>query len=235
MKQDAALTPKVLVVEDEADLRDAIVSFLLLDGIDASPADSLNVADTCLANQHFDVILLDLGLPDGDGLDWLAQREDLDSTGLIITTARGARAQRLSGIRCGADAYFVKPLDLHELSLQVFNLTRRVRPPMPGRWLLRETQWSVITPKGVTVKLTSTETLFLLTLMKSPGEPVDRRTLIDNLGHKSDYYDVRRMEIMVRRLRKKIETQGGEPLPLETIYGRGYAFTGSVGVDYQRK
>lgn len=231
MKKEPGRSPLVLVVEDEADLRDAIVSFLLLDGIDASPAASLQEADTCLANQYFDVILLDLGLPDGDGLDWLRQRDDLSSTGLIITTARGAKAQRLSGIRCGADAYFVKPLDLEELSLQVINLTRRVRPPKPGQWLLNETQWSVVTPKGVAIKLTSTEIRFLLPLMQYPGEPVDRRALIDNLGHKSDYYDTRRMEIMVRRLRKKIETQAGEPLPLETIYGRGYAFTGSGAVE----
>ena len=66
-----------------------------------------------------------------------------------------------------------------------------------------------------------------LTLQREAGVPTD------NLGHKSDYYDVRRMEIMARRLRKKIETQGGEPLPLETIYGRGYAFTGSGAVERQ--
>ena len=66
-----------------------------------------------------------------------------------------------------------------------------------------------------------------LTLHREAGAPTD------NLGHKSDYYDVRRMEIMARRLRKKIETQGGEPLPLETIYGRGYAFTGSGAVERQ--
>lgn len=231
MKQETDRAPLVLVVEDEADLRDAIVSFLLLDGIDASPACSLQEADTCLADQHFDVILLDLGLPDGDGLDWLMQRDDLASTGLIITTARGAKAQRLSGIRCGADAYFVKPLDLDLLSLQVINLTRRVRRPMTGRWLLNETRWLVITPLGVPVKLTSTEIRFLLPLMQTPGQTVDRRALIDSLGHKSDYYDARRMEIMVRRLRKKIETLGGVTLPLETIYGQGYAFTANGGVE----
>ena len=101
--------PRVLVVEDEADLRDALVSFLRLDGMAASPAGSLLEAQACLQQHHFDVILLDLGLPDGDGLDWLRQREDLDETGLIITSARVAKVHRISGIRCGADAYFVKP------------------------------------------------------------------------------------------------------------------------------
>lgn len=231
MKLDPDRSPVVLVVEDEDDLRDAVVSFLLLDGITAMPASSLQEANACLAEQHFDVILLDLGLPDGDGLDWLQQREDLEATGLIITTARGAKAHRLDGIRCGADAYCVKPLDLEELSLQVINLARRVRRPTPGCWLLNETQWSVVSPTGVTVKLTRTEVRFLLPLMKSPGEPVERQFLIASLGHKTDYYDVRRLEIMVRRLRKKIEAHGAEPLPLETIYGRGYAFTakGAIG------
>lgn len=230
MKMPSEGAPRVLVVEDEADLRDALVSFLRLDGMAAAAAGSLLEAQACLQQQHFDVILLDLGMPDGDGLDWLRQREDLLQTGLIITSARVAKAHRLSGIRCGADAYFVKPVDLEELSLQVLNLTRRVRRAQPACWRLDETQWALLTPSGLSVKLTQSEIRFLSPLMRTPGAPVERQVLVASLGHKPDYYDARRMEIMVRRLRKKIDQLGAEPLPVETVYGRGFAFTASAAV-----
>lgn len=230
MKSLMDIAPRVLVVEDEADLRDALVSFLQLDGMTAVAAGCLHEAHECLQSAHFDVILLDLGLPDGDGLDWLRQREDLEETGLIITSARVAKAHRISGIRCGADAYFVKPVDLEELALQVINLTRRVRRTLPSCWRLDATQWSLLTPRGLAVKLTQSEIRFLGPLMSAPGTPIERQLLVTCLGHKPDYYDARRMEIMVRRLRKKIEQLGDEPLPLETVYGRGFVFTARAQV-----
>lgn len=218
-------SPRVLVVEDEADLRDALVSYLLLDGMTAIPAENLKQAQDCLEHQQFDVILLDLGLPDGDGLDWLRQRKNLEETGIIITSARMAKAQRLSGIRCGADAYFVKPADLEELSIQVINLSRRVRRHQPSCWMLNEMHWSLTTPNGLCVKLTQSEIRFLKPLMQLPGAPVEREALVSSLGHKPDYYDARRMEVMVRRLRKKIEQLGDDTLPVDTVYGRGFVFT----------
>jgi len=230
MKSPIDVAPRVLVVEDEADLRDALVRFLQLDGMTAVAAGSLHEAHECLRSAHFDVVLLDLGLPDGDGLDWLREREDLEETGLIITSARVAKAHRISGIRCGADAYFVKPVDLEELSLQVLNLTRRVRRTVPGCWMLDAMQWSLFTPRGQAVKLTQSEIRFLDPLMSTPGTPIDRQVLVKSMGHKQDYYDSRRMEIMVRRLRKKIEQLGDDPLPLETVYGRGFVFTARAQV-----
>jgi DNA-binding response OmpR family regulator len=233
MKSPTDFAPRVLVVEDEADLCDALVGFLQLDGMTAVAASSLQEAQERLHIAHFDVILLDLVLPDGDGLDWLREREDLEKTGLIITSARAAKAHRISGIRCGADAYFVKPVDLEELSLQVFNLTRRVRRPQPGCWMLDAMQWSLLTPRGITVKLTQSEVRLLGPLMSTPGTPVSRQVLVTSMGHKLDYYDSRRMEIMVRRLRKKVEQLGAEPLPLDTVYGRGFVFTAQAQVQPQ--
>lgn len=221
---------KVLVIEDEADLREALSSYFLLDGFSADSAGSLQEANARLNDLHYDVILLDLGLPDGDGLDWLRQRNDLMTTGLIITSARGTKAQRISGIRCGADAYFVKPVDLEELSLHVGNLARRVRRHTSHGWELQEVDGKMVSPSGITVKLTRSEVHFLLPLMQNPGISITRDVLIARLGHSETYYDTRRMEIMVRRLRKKIEAQCGEPLPVETVYGRGFAFTADANI-----
>jgi len=221
---------KVLVIEDEADLREALASYLRLDGFTADAAASLQEAQALLNDHHYDVVLLDLGLPDGDGLEWLQQRSDLMSTGLIITSARGTKAQRISGIRCGADAYFVKPVDLEELSLHVINLARRVSRHRSRGWELHTIDWNLISSSGTTIKLTRSEVHFLTPLMQNPGNPIGRDVLIAQLGHNQAYYDTRRMEIMVRRLRKKIESQCGEPLPVETVYGRGFAFTAEATV-----
>jgi two-component system response regulator PhoP len=230
MKTQTEDAPSVLLVEDEPDLRDAVVNFLRLDGIKVVDVGSLGEALSSLEQQQFDVILLDLGLPDGDGLELLQQRKDFKETGLIITSARISKEHRLKGIRCGADAYFVKPFDLEELSLQVRNLTRRVRRQQSGYWRLDEVHWSLVTPMGLAVKLTQSEIRFLKPLMGAAGVPVDRQVLVTSLGHKPDYYDARRMEIMVRRLRKKIDQIGSEALPLQTVYGFGFAFTGSATV-----
>jgi DNA-binding response OmpR family regulator len=228
MKTRTDDVPSVLLVEDEPDLRDAVVNFLRLDGIDVVSVGSLHEALTSLKQQQFDVIILDLGLPDGDGLDLLQQHKNFKETGVIITSARVAQEQRSNGIRCGADAYFVKPFDLEELCLQVRNLTRRVRKQHSGYWRLDEVQWSLVTPMGLAVRLTQSEIRFLKPLMRAAGSPVDRQELVSSLGHKSDYYDARRMEIMVRRLRKKIDQISSESLPLKTVYGYGFAFTGSA-------
>jgi len=178
---------KVLVVEDESDLREALTSYLRLDGFMADSASCLQEANTLMSNGRYDVVLLDLGLPDGDGLEWLQQRSDLMKTGLIITSARGAKTQRINGIRCGADAYFVKPVDLEELSLHVTNLARRVRQLQSGSWELHEVDWKLVSPSGISVKLTRSEVHFLLPLMQNPGSPILRDVLIARLGHKEAY------------------------------------------------
>lgn len=220
-------TPQVLIIEDEPDLREAIAGFLTLDGLMVRSAPDLAHASVLLNQRHHDVVVLDLGLPDGDGLDWLRERTDLAHTGVIITSARSAKVQRLDGIRCGADAYLVKPVDLEELALHIVNLTRRVRLQSPAKplWQLDETQWQLTTPDGHHVKLTRSELLFLSPLMRAVGQAIERDNLIANLGHHINVYDPRRMEIMVRRLRKKIEQQTGERLPVETVYGKGFSFS----------
>jgi len=100
----------------------------------------------------------------------------------------------------------------------------------PRGWELHQVKWKLISSTGTTIKLTRSEVHFLTPLMQNPGNPIGRDVLIAQLGHNQDYYDNRRLEIMVRRLRKKIDLQCGEPLPVETVYGRGFAFTSEATV-----
>lgn len=222
--------PHVLVVEDEPDLREAMIDFLNMEGCVAHGADSLQTMMACLAGQRIDVLVLDLGLPDGDGLHWLTQsRHRVENKGIIITTARGEGAQRITGVKAGADAYLVKPIEMGELSSLIHNLMRRLRPQTPRQhWILNKLNWSLIAPDSKSVRLTHSEAALLMQLAQAPGRPVSRNDIITALGHDPTYYDPRRLEILVRRLRSKVSAQLNLTLPLSTVHGQGYAFTDRI-------
>jgi len=175
-----------------------------------------------------DVLVLDLGLPDGDGREWLAARPDLRARGVIGTTARGDSGDRIAGARAGADAYLVKPVALEELTTLIGNLMRRVRPTGAGGWSVDAVTWTLRAPSGGTVELTRSEFGLLDALAKRAGAAVRRNDLIHALGHDPSYYDARRMEVLVRRLRSKVQETLSISLPLKTVHGHGYALTAAI-------
>jgi DNA-binding response OmpR family regulator len=219
---------QVLIVEDEADLLDAMITYLTMDGMRVEGVSTLLAADEWLFTHEHDILVLDLGLPDGDGLAWLGPRPWLRDKGVIITTARGDSNQRISGARSGADLYLVKPVELEELSYAVQNLHRRIHRVPSTQWSLNLTNWLLLSPDGRPIKLTHGEATLLKCLAESPGLPVSRDALVMQLGHSPVHYDPRRMEIMVRRLRNKTQEILGYPLPFETVHGKGYAFTAAI-------
>lgn len=223
-------TPRVLVIEDEADLREALVSYLHLEGFRVQGAGNLRAAQNAMAAHDYDVLLLDLGLPDGDGLAWLKTRQDLRDKGIIITTARGDDISRISGVRAGADAYLVKPVLPEEIALMITNLMRRLRIDSSRPWRIDKTRWALATPDGRTVKLTHSEHLILLRLAQPCGQAISRQELAVCLGQNPEHYDYRRLEILVRRLRNKVREELGAALPLETAHRHGYAFTAALEV-----
>lgn len=221
------LPARVLIIEDEPDLREALVMFLHLEGFAAHGADSLSAAEQWLATQAADVLLLDLGLPDGDGLTWLSSRTDLLDKGVIITTARGDMLSRISGVKAGADVYLVKPVLPEEIASLIRNLMRRLRSAAPSAWTLNNRAWTLAAPGGPSVKLTHSEQVLMRLLAQAAGQAVPREALARGLGHDPALYDYRRLEMLVRRLRIKVR-QAGADLPLETAHRVGYAFTGHI-------
>lgn len=222
--------PKVLIVEDESDLRDAMVTYLNMEGFVADGVGSLQAAGQWMKTHRYDILVLDLGLPDGDGLTWLGQQADMGDKGVIITTARGDDANRILGVKSGADIYLVKPVLLEELTSLIGNLMRRIRPMAQKCWRLSAMNWHIESPEGLLVGLTHPEHTLLTQLAALPGKAVPRDKLVISLGHDPELYDPRRMEIMVRRLRTKAKETLGYALPLQTVHRSGYAFTASIEI-----
>lgn len=224
------LAAHILVIEDEPDLLDAMVRYLAMDGHITYAAANLQAAELCLTLHDMDIIVLDLGLPDGDGLVWLRTRPGLREKGVIMTTARGEGSSRVAGVRAGADVYLVKPVQLEELSALVRNLLHRLNRLDQPSWTLDTQSWNLLSPQGQAVKLTHSEQILLIELARSPGSSVARETLITALGQNPEIYDPRRMEIMVRRLRNKAKETLGFELPLGTAHRKGYAFTAPISL-----
>lgn len=223
------MTPiRVLLIEDESDLCETTTRYLGLCGFEVAGVGSLAAASQWLSTQSADVLVIDLGLPDGDGLSWLRQHPECLRCGIIITTARNQSADRVLGAKVGADIYLVKPVHLEELASLIHNLARRLRGERAEAWCLFKTSWELATPSGRRVKLTLSEHAVLERLAHSPGLAVKRSELAEALGHSTAYYDFRRMEVLVRRLRSKVREQLGETLPLETAHSVGYAFIAPI-------
>lgn len=217
----------VLVVEDQPALQEAIVTYLNLSGFIADGVGSLAGAESWMQTHRFDILVLDLGLDDGDGLALLGQF-NLQDKGLIITTARSEASDRLMGFQAGADSYLIKPVILEELVVIIHNLSRRLNVNAINSWFLDTASWSLESPDHISVKLTQLEMAFMACLANSPSELVLKDNLIIALGQDPSEYDPRRMEILVRRLRTKIKNNLGFDAPIETVHGQGYVFTGVI-------
>lgn len=221
---------RILVVEDEPELRDSLIEYLMMEGMDAHGVKSLADAHAWMVANDFDILLLDLGLPDGDGLQWLQQRQDMRNKGIIIMTARSEALTRVSGIRAGADVYLVKPVLPEEIISHIHNLMRRLQGQASSTWLIDTVGWRLVTPDARSIKLTHSERILLGQLAHSPGQVVSREVLAASLGNNPELYDFRRLEVMVRRLRIKSEQALGVSLPIETAYRQGYAFTANIQI-----
>ncbi len=221
---------RVLVIEDEPDLQEALVSYLNMEGMQAHGVENFSKAQQWMSLNEFDILLLDLGLPDGDGVDWLIKRRDLRDKGIIIVTARSDATSRISGIRAGADVYLVKPVLPEEIVSLVINLMRRLRGQIPSTWVLENTTWRLLAPDGRTMKLTHSEHAIMQKLAESRGKAISREVLATCLGHNPEHYDMRRLEILIRRLRNKTKEMLNMDLPLETAHRLGFAFTANIQI-----
>lgn len=226
----------VLVVEDEPVLRTDLVDYLNANGIAAEgAATGEEMRDALQAPGHarFQIIILDVGLPDGSGFDLAQEIRAESDCGIIMLTAFDEAQDRIRGFEAGADIYLVKQAPLKEVLAATQSLLRRMHARDRGRepsqnWCLDTVRWLLRTPGSVEVKLTATEFTFLAALMENEGRPCSRDELIERVLRPNTYSDSRHLDAVVSRLRRKVREQANEELPVKVVYGNGYVLTAYV-------
>lgn len=226
---------RVLVVEDESKIADIVRAYLEKEKFDVTLADSGQKAISALKD-GFDLIILDLMLPDMDGEDICRTiRQDSDVP-IIMLTAKSEEEDRIEGLGIGADDYVVKPFSPRELVARVKALLRRVKGPRDSisfnntDLVIDSTRFEV-RKKGSPVVLTPTEFKLLQCLADRPGQVFTRLQLVNViLGYDFEGYD-RTIDAHIKNIRHKIEDNQRSPSYLKTVYGVGYKFTGRPDED----
>jgi len=224
--------PLVLIVDDDAELSAMLVRLLQTEGWEAQTALTGAAAHLAIAHRAPDVVLLDVMLPDANGLElcrrWHASHPAI---GILMLTARGDPIDRVLGLELGADDYLPKPFEKRELVARLRALLRRKAPAAS----LPTTQWAFgrlsihlirreVLLDGRVIALTSIEFKLLVELARQPGEAVSREQLSDAVQAGSYRPLDRTVDVQVGRLRRRL----GQVAPgsdwIETVRGEGYAF-----------
>lgn len=218
------MTTKILIVEDECDFREGLVELLRIEGFDTHGVESIAAYHRWSSCNRHNILILDRNLPDGDGLDIL--KEQSSDCGSIVLTCEGQPNDRIQGLNADADYYLVKPFPMDELIAILNRIERKMNGGIEtDEWQLNKICWEIKTPNKLEIELTRSEFALLNNFVEKPGVVISRDEIIRGLGFNPIDYDNRRLEVMLRRLRKKIEDAGVVKFPLQTVYGVGLAFT----------
>ena len=224
----------LLLVEDDARIRDALRLALTDEGYQVVEAGTGEEALTQLANGTPvpDVVLLDLMLPGMDGLEVCGRIREGSDLPIIMVTARTASHEVIAGLEAGADDYVTKPVDAGQLTARIRALLRRARIGHSddgtielGELDIRPAEGRVLRGRGDVaeeIPLTKTEFRLLCTLASAKGAVVTREQLLDRVWDYGYFGDTRLLDVHIRRLRRKVEPDPGRPTLIVTVRGVGY-------------
>ena len=223
----------VLIVEDDEDLRLELSDYLSSLGYAVHGVGTLAAAERVL-HQGFGLFVLDINLPDGSGMEFCLRVRPYVRAGIVMMTGRSERELRIQGLKGGADAYLVKPVDPEELEATLQSVVRRaganhffvVKPAaMPVQWRIDRVRLTLAGPTNAKAcKLNQAEALLLATLVRAEGCQMSRVELLAAFEAQGVSSSGRRLESLISRLRGKVMEEMGLELPVQSIYGRGYAF-----------
>ncbi|MDZ5646005.1 response regulator transcription factor [Nitrospirillum sp. BR 11828] len=223
---------RLLIIEDEASLRDDLIAFLEAKGYSLTGAGTLAEARQHLARTAFELVVLDLGLPDGHGVQLLTEIRAQRGLhcGVVVLTSHQDMEDKLQALEAGSDAYLVKHASLREIEYTIRNVLKRVPvsvPQVAPGWTLDQRGRVLIAPGGQRVPLTPKELTFMALLVGT--DVCDHDRLAAGLGDGGDF-NSSSLTTLVRRLRHKVEEQTGEEPPIRAIYGKGYGFAAPLSV-----
>jgi len=230
----------VVIVDDEPQIREVVRVILEEANFKVSEASNGQQLDEMLSEEDFDLAIVDLNLPDMDGLDIVRNIRQKSSTAILILSGRSNTTEKIIGLEVGADDFLAKPFDGRELLARVRSIMRRsggdnLQPVEMSRdivqfegWCLDLNNRELKNPERQIVELTSSEYCLLKTFLKNPGRVLSRDVLMSHIyGHDTPAFD-RSIDVKIGRLRKKINSSDGAGSMIKTVRGAGYIFTARV-------
>lgn len=229
----------ILSVDDDEGLQTVLSTYFEGDGYKVLNARSFKAAQEQSGNPAIDVILLDLGLPDGEGLALIPQIKAMSKAGIIVVSGKNDTTEKIVCLEMGADDFITKPFEMRELAARIKAVLRRataaaqpaetVQEQQPeriifGDWRLDRAQFQLFFKDGTSAELTTGEFRMLEALVTNPNRVLSRETLFDLTREgRFDAFD-RAIDIQIARLRKKIEPDANDPKLIKTVRGAGYMF-----------
>jgi two-component system OmpR family response regulator len=231
---DHAATTRLLLVDDEAALREPLADYLVRQGFSVIEAASAAQARSLLKTELPDLVLLDIMMPGEDGLSLCRHLAETHA----VPTAKGEATDRIVGLEIGADDYVVKPFEPRELVARIRSVLRRsakgTGPVADDEqfefegWRLDPLKRRLSDPDGAMVSISSAEFRLLLAFVEHPRKVLDRDRLLDLVqGREAHLFD-RAVDNQVSRLRRKIEADNRNPVLIQTVWGGGYMLAADV-------
>ncbi len=220
---------KIMVVEDDRALCNGICLALKSEEYAFVPCGTIREAEAELARASCDLIVLDVGLPDGSGLDFLCRLRRTSSMPVIFLTANDMETDIVAGLESGADDYITKPFSLAVLRARVNAQLRRRETEKQEAVRLDAFVFDFFNMKfwkdGTEIELSKTEQKLLKQLVMNPGITMERGMLVDKIWTDgAEYVDENALSVTIRRLRGKLEDVPGKPRYIKTVYGIGYVW-----------
>ncbi|MFT5110804.1 MAG: two-component system torCAD operon response regulator TorR [Parasphingorhabdus sp.] len=232
-----SLNCHLLLVEDEPVTRRRMAEYFRNEGFLVSEATDGNDMRRMLSGRKIDLVLLDLNLPGEDGLSLARSLRVVEDIAIIMVTGRNDDVDRIVGLEIGADDYVTKPFNPRELLARVKNVLRRTREQNNSieatgtwcfsGWTLNLELRQLTKPDGQLVELTRSELDLLSIFVRESNRTQSRERLMPRVAHREWSPQDRTIDVLVRRLRKKLEDDPANPQVIQTIHGEGYRF----GVD----
>jgi len=235
---------RVLLVEDNLDLREDLSLYLVKQGYEVTSAGSAREFYQLM--QSFPVVIIDIGLPDQNGLVLVEYlRKNTDSK-IIILTAQSTTEAKVAGYTAGADLYMVKPVDCKELAASISNIFNRLdllsqpaeyaseekklSQDLANSWRLIRSEWLLISPKEKSMALTGKEFELINFLAQQESDIISRKNLLTTLNYQLNEFGNQSFEALIYRLRRKAELINSS-FPVKTCRGTGYCLTAKIIVE----
>lgn len=216
----------ILVIDDDRRIRMLLKQYLVEKGFFVSTAEDTKHAREWLKKFNVDLLIVDVMMPEETGMEFTSSIQGKTSAPVLMLTAMAEVEHRIQGLECGADDYLAKPFDPKELLLRVQKLIARTRKPSIKHRAVQFGDFSFEKEKqrllhlGVPVELTSQESIVLSSLIEKEGSTISR----DELAKLCGGINSRSIDVIITRLRNKIEKHPKNPVFLKTVWGKGYVF-----------